>query len=210
MKQAIILILMLFSIITWGCDDNYFSDGGILDPNVGNLNLSTLEYLEKHPEKFDTLARLIRICGLENEVNRSGNTFFAPHDYSIHNYFRLLYADSPWPVLGELPAEVVADITTHLKNYIITGQQIVREELSPAYSYSTTLGGKKARFNLIREDYLDNVNKGASYIIFSVDVNQNPERSEVYQSAQVRVSNLRSTNGVVHELVPDSHIFGFK
>ena len=210
MKQAIVIILTLLSVITWGCDDSYFSDGGTLDPNVGNLNMSTLDYLEKHPEKFDTLSKLIRVCGLENEVNRSGNTFFAPNDYSIHNYFRLQYPDSPWPSLQELPEELKEEITGHLKNYIITGQQIVREELSPAYSFSTTLGGKKARFNLIREDYLGNVNKGASFIMYSVDVNTNPERSESYQSVRVIVSNLRSTNGVVHELVPDSHIFGFK
>lgn len=209
MKRFMAIIIGLCIILTWGCNDDYYSDGGLLDDQVAVLNTSTMQYLENNPDKFDTLSTLIKMCGLVDEINKTGNTFFAPQDYSIHNYFRLVLPDGPWPALEELPEELLEEISGILKNYIISGQQIVRSELSPTYSYATTLGGQKARFNLIREDYLGNVNMGAAFIVFSLDVSGEQSPRELYQSVRVAISGLRSTNGIVHVLTPDAHIFGF-
>lgn len=209
MERSIAIVIVFCAALTWGCNDDYFTDGGLLDDQVGNLNVSTMQYLGSHPEQFDTLTTLIRLCGLESEIDKAGNTFLAPHDYSIHNYFDLVLPDGPWPSLQELPDELIDEITLILKNYIIAGREIVRGELSTSYSYATTAGGKKARFNLVKEDYLGNVNMGAAYIVFSLDVSGEQNPRELYQSVRVAVSGLRSTNGIVHVLTPDSHIFGF-
>ena len=101
--------------------------------------------------------------------------------------------------------EAIAKI---LKNYIIPDNEIVRSELATTYSYDTTYGGTQARFNIVRDDYLENVNMGAKYIIFSLDVGI-PGVFEFYRSVQVETADLHSTNGIVHVLAADSHIFGF-
>ncbi len=210
MKQSIIAILLAGAFFICGCSDEYFTDGGVPADQTGVLNLSTMKYLESQPAKFDTLVILIKLAGLEAEVNKSGNTFLAPQNYSIHNYFKLLYPDeSKWPALSQLSDAEKKDITQILKNYIIPNKEIERNGLSPAYSYTTTSGGKKARFNLIREDYLGNVNMGAAYVIFALDTSPVGSTVERYQPVQVVTSGLRSTNGIIHVLDSNTHIFGF-
>jgi len=206
--KAIAFIGVLFIL---GCSDDYFADGGNRPADQsGDLGVSTMDYLKSHGESFDTLTTLIRLSGLESAVNSKGNTFLAPRDYSIHNYFQLLYPDPEKrpATLDAIPKEEMDRITAILKNYIIPNEEILRSKLASTYSYATTYGGRKARFNLVQEDYLGNVNMGAKYIIFSLDVSF-PGEKERYQSVQVATSDLRSTNGVVHVLNSNTHIFGF-
>ncbi len=193
-----------------GCDDDYFTDGGVLDENVGILGVSTLDYLKNEGAKYDTLVALIEMSNLETSVNATGNTFMIPQDFSIYNYLLLKLADldSPPEKLADLPEDIKTDIKEILRNYIIPGKEILREELSLTYSFETTLGGQKARYNILRSDYLGNVNKGAEYINFSLDIDPDP-KNEVFMSVRVVTSNLKSTNGVVHVLQSDSHTFGF-
>lgn len=210
MKRSIIAILLATVFFTCGCSDEYFTDGGTLDDQTGVLNVSTMNYLESQKGQFDTLAILIKVCGLEAEVNKSGNTFLAPQNYSIHNYFKLLYPEeNKWPPLTGLSTEEKAEITQIIRNYIIPDKKIERSGLSPAYSYVTTQGGKKARFNLTREDYLGNVNMGAAYVVFALDISATGSALERYQAVTVVTSGLRSTNGIIHVLDSNTHIFGF-
>lgn len=141
--KALIGIAGILLFLAWGCNNDYYADGGILDENVGELGVSTMDYLERCGADYDTLVALIKSCGLESEVNGVGNTFLAPRDYSIHNYFELIFTDpDKRPAsLSEINDEELEKISGMLKNYIIPGQKILREDLSTAYSYTTTLGG---------------------------------------------------------------------
>ncbi|RKD88260.1 fasciclin domain-containing protein [Mangrovibacterium diazotrophicum] len=205
--KSIIGVSFVILLFAFGCSDDYYADGGVLDDNVGELGVSTMEYLQENAAQFDTLVSLIEICGLEDEVNASGNTFLAPRDYSIHNYFELIFADlDEWPAtLNDIDADEMAKISVILQNYILPSQEILREDLTTQYSYATTLTGNSARFNLQQDDYLGNVNQGAQHIVFSLDVSGDSQ----YQSVTVVSSDLKSTNGVVHVLDSDTHIFGF-
>ncbi|WP_025764195.1 fasciclin domain-containing protein [Dyadobacter tibetensis] len=210
MKKSLTALLVATIFLAFGCNDEYFTDGGIQTDLSGTINMSTMDYLKTEPAKFDTLVRLIQLCGLETEIAKTGNTFLAPQDYSIHNFFKLLYPDeSKWPELSQLKSEEIDMISKILKNYIIPDQEIDRRSLSPAYSYATTQGGRKARFNLIRNDYLGNVNMGAAYIIFALNTSAPDSPVEQYQSVTVVTSGLRSTNGMLHILDSNTHIFGF-
>ncbi len=208
--KSFLLLVIGTAIFVSGCSDDYFADGGILPESAGVFEGSTMEYLESHPETFDTLATLIRLCGLENAVNREGSTFLAPKDYSIHNYFKLRFAElDAWPAsLSDIDAGYLAEIEQHIKNYIIPDRRVVREELQTSYSYLPTYGGGKARFNLTREDYLGNPNRGAQAIVFSLNMAEEGQR-ERYQSVRVVASDLQSANGVIQVLDSDTHIFGF-
>ena len=208
--RSLIGIVCMFIFLTYGCNDDYYTDGGVNDENAGELGVSTMDYLENNGADFDTLVTLIQICGLESEVNATGNTFLAPRDYSIYNYLILVYPekDTRPASLSEISEEKMEKISGILKNYIIPGQEILREDLSTAYSYTTTFGGKSARFNIFQEDYLGNVNKGAKYIVFSLNQSEEGDDAQ-FQSVQIVASNLKSVNGVIHVLDSYSHIFGF-
>ncbi|HRO46839.1 fasciclin domain-containing protein [Agriterribacter sp.] len=198
-------------LFTSGCSRDYFADGGTLNmEETSVLGVSTMDYLKSRPEVFDTLTALITLSGLEPVVNASGSTFLAPQNYSIRNYFNLVFPDPEKrpATFGDIPQDEMDKITEILKNYIIPDQEIVRAGLATTYSYATTYGDKKARFNLVQGDYLGNVNMGAKYIIFSLNMSE-PGQKEQYQSVQIISSDLRSTNGIVQVLNADTHIFGF-
>jgi hypothetical protein len=205
--KAIALISALFII---GCKDSYFADGAQPANQSGQLGVTTMQYLQNNPASFDTLTRLIKITGLEAAVNQKGNTFLAPRDYSIHNYFKLLYPDpANMPATLEALPQVEKDkIAQIINDYIIPNQEILRGKLATTYSYVTTAGSKKARFNVVTTDYLGNINMGAKFVVFSLNLAP-ATATEQYQSVQVATADLRSTNGVVHVLGSESHIFGF-
>lgn len=209
--KIFIAIAIVAVVITSGCSKDYFADGGIQDlDKTETLGVSTMDYLKSRPEVFDTLTTLITMAGLESEVNANGSTFLAPKNYSIYNFFKLVYPDPEKrpKSFSEITDEEMEGITKILKNYIIPGKEIVRSGLSTTYSYDTTYAGTKARFNIVQDDYLGNVNMGAKYIVFSLNRGF-PGGTEIYQSVQVETADLRSTNGIVHVLAADSHIFGF-
>lgn len=211
MKKTIITIFLASVFFSSGCSEEYFTDGGVQADQTGGLKVSTLKFLESEPARFDTLVALIKLCGLEAEVSRPGSTFMAPQDYSIHNYLKLLFPDeNKWPPLSQLSDVEKKEITQILRNYMIPDKEIERQGLSPAYSYATTRGGKKARFNLIREDYLGNVNMGAAYVVFALDTRKEGSNAEQFQPVNVVTAGLRSTNGIIHVLDSNTHIFGFK
>lgn len=209
MIKYIKTIALVAALFIAGCKDSYFSDGGGPVNTSGQLNATTMQYLQANPASFDTLARLIKLTGLEGEVNKKGNTFFAPRDYSIHNYFKLLYPDpaNKPATLDALPQSTKDEIAQIIKNYIIPNQEILRNNLATTYSYANTSDGKKARFNLVTTDYLGNVNMGAKFVNFSL--NTSTTTTEQYKTVQVVAADLRSTNGIVHVLASESHIFGF-
>lgn len=209
--KLLIGIALVTVVFTTGCSKDYFADGGTLNPDqTTTLGVSTMDYLKSRPEIFDTLTTLITMTGLESAVNASGSTFLAPKNYSIYNYFKLIYPDPEKrpKTFSEITDEEMANITRMLKNYIIPGKEIMRSELNTTYNYDTTYGGTKARFNVVQDDYLGNINMGAKYVIFSLNKGT-PGGTEIYQSVQVETADLRATNGMVHVLAADSHIFGF-
>ncbi|WP_276091031.1 fasciclin domain-containing protein [Pedobacter sp. JY14-1] len=209
MIKYIKTIALIAAVFIAGCKDNYFADGGGPVNTTGQLGVTTMQYLQDNPASFDTLARLIKLTGLEGTVNQKGNTFFAPRDYSINNYFKLLYPDpaNRPATLDALPQDTKDEIAHILKDYIIPNQEILRDNLATTYSYATTGGGKKARFNLVTTDYLGNVNMGAKFVNFSL--NTSATAAEQYKTVQIATADLRSTNGIVHVLASESHIFGF-
>lgn len=210
MKSKILIAIVALATTLAACSNDYYSDGGIVNENIGLLNVSTMEYLRVNKASFDTLVALIELTGMESAINSNGNTFMAPQDYSISNYFELAFSslDTPPASLSEIPQNILDDINTIIGNYLIPNEKIMREDLSSSYKFSTTYTGQKARYNLLQSDYLGNVNQGAEYINYSLNMSEDAGSNE-YLSVFVVTSNLESTNGIIHVLNADSHIFGF-
>lgn len=83
--KLIIIVLLGICILNTSCKkDPYIIGGGI---NNAKSNLTTYDYLKANQlHLFDTLLLLIDKAGMKDIINQSGITFFAPTDYSIHNY----------------------------------------------------------------------------------------------------------------------------
>lgn len=200
------------------CSDEYYSDGGILDPNIGKLEESTMSYLRSAGADFDTLVTLIDLTGMSSEIDNKC-TFFATPDYSIKKYLelRLVELETQPESLDQIPDDIMDEIEEIIRNYIISDETIMRDDLTTTYTMFTTNGGREARLNLTIDDYLSNPNMGAEYIKYSVNMKREPvgediddtEVSDRFMTVDILTSNLESTNGVIHILVPDSHMFGF-
>ena len=203
------IVFALF-ILLCSCKTDYYFDGGVLPENAGKLNVSNVDYLKQNASQFDTLVILLQLTGLEEVVNRANTTFMAPRNYSISNYFkiRFLQMENPPTDIYKMPEELVQEIKMILGNYIIPNEKITIDNLTPSYSYFTTFSDQTARFNILRSDYLGNVNKGAELINFSLNKSLNPD-IENYRSVLVNTSNLHSTTGIIHLLDSDTHVFGF-
>jgi len=73
-------LLGLFALCAaTACNDKYYEDGGLANPNYKG---TMLNFLETHP-KFDTIAKVVRLAGLEKEFSQDDFTFFAPTDQSV-------------------------------------------------------------------------------------------------------------------------------
>ena len=204
------LLCIAFCLSILGCKDKYFTDGGTLNPTTANYEGTTMAYLESKPQLFDSVTTLIKLCNLTSVVNASGTTFFAPQNYSVFNYLKLIYPDAKkMPKrLTDLTSDDLTEIATLLKGYIVPNQRILRKDLATSYSFYNTYVGKASRCNLVREDYLGNVNKGASYIIYGL--NSSSTGQDAFQTVKVAVSDVTTQTGVLQVLTADTHILGFK
>ena len=160
---------------------------------------------------FIPMEKIRELNKLEGAVNAPNSTFFAPQDYSIHNYFKLKYPDPTKrpKTFDAIPTADMEEIAAIIKNYIVPQSKILRTALSSQYTFGTSAGNQKVRFNLVKEDYLGNVNMGAAYIMFSLDVKPNASTPQ-FQSVKVVVSDIETNTGVVQTLNTDAHVFGFK
>lgn len=80
MKKIIGIIIIAAGVFLTACKkDDYIVGGGTHNAKV---DMTTLDYLRKNP-LFDTLCLLIDKAGIQNVVNESGISFFAPTDYYI-------------------------------------------------------------------------------------------------------------------------------
>ncbi len=83
--QYILIFLLASCLLNTACKKDKYKIGGSLDQ--AKVNMTTYDYLKANQRGlFDTLLLLVDKAGLKDMINQGGITFFAPTDYSIHNY----------------------------------------------------------------------------------------------------------------------------
>ncbi|MGE9312661.1 hypothetical protein ACLOAU_13515 [Niabella sp. CJ426] len=80
MKKSLYLLLGLIFFLSACKKNDYYKDSGVLDPT---FNGSILDYLQSKPAQFDSVAKLVRLTGMENVFQNEEITFFAPSDSSV-------------------------------------------------------------------------------------------------------------------------------
>lgn len=200
--------------------DDYLVGGSLHNPQ---FNGTTYDYLKTNP-LFDTLLLLIDKTGLKEEVNATGATFFAPTDYSIHNYVKKvvqarkrLEANDENLIFnfGELDFDELKD---SLRAYLFP-EKIERGGLNEVGKFYTAKDNEQ-RHIALRKDPSGEYQTGGltivpEYIYFSkvigaIDPIDNSDVPDAEQDMRVvaQTTGILTTTGVLHVLA-NSHIFTF-
>lgn len=213
---------LLFAAALASCaKDDYYRDGGFANPNFdGNM----LEYLESKPVEFDTIAQLIKLAGLDDELQSEDITFFTPSDREVKNLLgyvggyglnHYLYG------LGKDTVRVLADVDSliwkkHLQRHMFRGSNLLADypqvdhnlrEIYPGENYYS-VNNTVLNIGVVHHDV--NGVKYAGYRQLSISYIPDVSRpDEFWYTVMVSSSDIQPTNGVVHTLSKENAVFGF-
>jgi hypothetical protein len=205
---AFLAMTALFS----SCQKDYYYDSGLQN---GVYNESSLEVLEAQPFFFDSLVQVIHLAAMDDLMNDSSITFFAPTDHSIYKAMSFLNAEMHNKFedslrLEDVPAEVWRKFLTR---YIFRGKymlkDITRRDASQLNVYPgmnlESWDGYIMNLGVLFSDYEGTKDVGPRQITIT-DIGDLADPVKI--TANVATSDMQTRNGIVHVL-DDSHDFGF-
>lgn len=216
LKPVATLSILLAMVITSCKKDDYYNDGGKADPVFkGNM----MQFLESN-DKFDTIAQIVKLAGMEDVFKNENITFFAPTDEVIRRTIGLV--NTPIPELrgglnqllfdaGRDTLKTLSDVQPEiwrkfLGRYIFKGSYKLKDypqidfdlrELFPG-SYYYTYDSDVANIGVV----YNSVN-GVKYVGYrQLALSYLPDRSNPsnFGTAAVATSDIQPSNGVVHVL----------
>ena len=216
LKPFTLLAVLAVMVISSCKKDNYYVDGGKSDPMFkGNI----LQYLESNP-KFDTIAQIVKLAGMEKVFSEEKITFFAPTDEVIRRSIGQVNAvtqelrggvNQSLFNVGKDTIKVLSDINPviwkkFLSRYILKGAYRLKDypqldfNLKPIFpgSFYTSYFGDLANIGVVYNDVNGVKYTGYRQLSFSyIPDASNPSR---YIPVAVATSDIQPSNGVVHVL----------
>lgn len=211
--------------------ENHLIGGTPVDANQF-ANISTYDML-KGNTSFDTLIQVIDAAGLKDAVNKTGNTFFAPHDISVYNYLsaRTIQVQNQYGRDKKFALDSLLYYLTNnvrntrdsLKLYLL-GQPVVYGMMNTwGTAYATQLPGDTT---IISYEETRDVNLGYTTSVSTIPrlvyftqlwYRFTPSQSTPVSGMSntigvrtlVKTSGIRTSNGIVHALDPASHTLFF-
>ncbi|MGJ7031175.1 hypothetical protein [Niabella hirudinis] len=230
--KKIVMKLFVFSLLllTIACGKkDYFEDTGT---HVGSFNGTALQYLQSKPEYFDSLVKVIKLAGMEDQLNAKDITFFAPADSSIRDALRL--ANIQLDNLGKPRITKLEEISPaiwkkHLSKYLFHFSKSLNDfsqiDFGNINTYAGQMyqsaGGVSMNIGAVYQDVLlprkDNPNEynvikyaGARILTISYLTSPfTPRDVGTWRTAFVSSVNIKPTNGYVHLVKIAGHQFGF-
>ncbi len=218
-KYMLYLLGMTLGMITLfsSCSkDEYYVDGGKANPV---FNGTVLQYLQSNP-KFDTIAQIVKIAGMEDVFNNEEITFFAPTDEVVRRTIGLVNSRLPY-VSGKLNQQlfdnnkdtikVLSDVPAaiwrrYLMRYMLKGKFLAKDfpqldyglrQLFPGgyyFGYNGDLSNIGVVYNTA-----NNV-KYTGYRQLTISNVPDPSVPTNYTPGVVATSDVQPKNGVVHVL----------
>jgi len=231
MNKNLIRLAVLFSLLlTIACGKkDYFQDSGT---HAGAFNGTALQYLESKPEYFDSLVKVIKLAGMEQQLTAKDITFFAPADSSIRSAIRK--ANELLDRIGKPRITKLTDIAPgvwkkHLSKYLFKFSKSLNDFSQIDFSNINTYSGQ-----MYESVSGISMNIGAVYLDIQLPRKDNPNEYNVIKYAGARVLtisyltspftprdvgtwrtanissvNIKPTNGYVHLIRIVGHDFGF-
>ena len=216
LKSVPLLALLAIMVISSCKKDNYYVDGGKADPAFkGNM----LQYLESNP-KFDTIAQIVKLAGMEKIFTDEKITFFAPTDEVIRRTIGQVNAVRPELrfglnqflfTAGKDTIKTLSDINPiiwrkFLSRYVFKGAYKLKDypqldfDLKPIYpgSFYTSYDGDLANIGVVFNDV--NGVKYTGYRQLSFSYIPDPSDPTNYIPVAVASSDIQPSNGIVHVL----------
>jgi hypothetical protein len=219
----LVICSVLLMITVSSCKkDDYYRDGGLAK---AEFNGTILQYLQSNP-KFDTIAQIVKLAGLEDVFSKEQITFFAPTDEVIRRCIGQVFTKNPdinnginkrLYDLNKDTLKTLADVRPevwkkYLLRYVFKGKFLLKDypqldfDLRPLYpgGYYYTYTGDLANIGVVYNS-ANNV-KYTGYRQLTISSLPDPSNPNQFYSAAVASSDIQPTNGAVHVLAV---YFGF-
>ncbi|MCF3110397.1 hypothetical protein LL912_16550 [Niabella sp. CC-SYL272] len=229
-KNRIQLAIFVSLLLTMACGKkDYFEDTG---KHAGTFNGTALQYLQSKPQYFDSLVKVIRLAGMEQQFSANNITFFAPADSSIRSALRK--ANEQLDRIGKPRITRLEEIAPaiwkkHLSKYLFSFVKSLNDfsqiDFANINTYAGQMyqsaGGVSMNIGAVYQDVLlprkDNPNEynvikyaGARVLTISYLTSPfTPRDVGTWRTANVSSVNIKPVNGYVHLVGIVGHDFGF-
>jgi hypothetical protein len=214
-----LVCLAILMITVSSCSkDNYYKDGGLAK---AQFNGTVLQYLQSNP-KFDSIAQVVKLAGMEDIFTKENITFFAPTDEVLRRTIGIVNGRIP-EMQGGLNQQLynlkkdtikkLSDIPSniwrkYLMRYVLKGKFLLKDfpqldfNLRPLYpgGYYYGYNGDLSNIGVVYNSA--NTVRYAGYRQLCIAPIVDPSNPSYYwpMSAAVASSDIQPTNGVVHVL----------
>jgi len=214
-----IVCSVVLAITVSSCSkDNYYQDGGLANPH---FNGTILQYLQSNP-KFDTIAQIVKLAGMEDIFSKENVTFFAPTDEVIRRTIGIVNGNIPElqgglnQALFDLKKDTIKQLSDipqqtwrkYLMRYVFKGSYLLKDypqldfSLRPLYpgGYYYGYNGDLANIGVVYGTV--NTVKYAGYRQLCIAAISDQSNPQLYYNASAAIasSDIQPTNGVVHSL----------
>lgn len=220
-----ILFVMLLAglavaVVTSSCKKNDYTDTGLAQ---AKFNGTILQYLESKPLYFDTLAKIIKLAGMENTFNNEEITFFAPPDPTIQlgitklNQALLSVGRDTVSKLEDIKPQAWKNLlslyifrgTNRLKDYSQVDTMALDTYSGQGYlSYNNTPFNIGVIYNDAKNDNVTVKYAGYRQLMISY-IPDWTQPKKYWINTLVSSSDINPNNGIVHSLRIKNHVFGF-
>jgi hypothetical protein len=199
-----------------GCQKKYLDNTGVHEAKYDG---TIMKYLDDKPEYFDSLAKAIRLAGMESLFSDSIVTFFAPPSqcimasvYRLNQYLYLRGLDTVLD-LKQIDSSVWRET---LSEYVLRGRFVQKDfpqldttQLAtfPGQGY-TTISGEPMNVGVIFNDANGIKYAGLRKLCYSYIINPKDPAGGMINLI-VSSADVQPTNGVVHVLRLHNYYFGF-
>jgi hypothetical protein len=220
--KKLIMVCAAFLLLLSACKrDEYYRDGGLANPDYPG---TIMQYLEAKKVPFDTIAKIVKLAGMEEQFNKEDFTFFAPDDDVIKRTFGTVRTNGLNRYLFDAGKDTLKTLDQidpqvwkkYLQRYMFKGINRLKDYSQIDFGIRTVYPG--ALFYAYNGNVLNigvqfNDANGIKYIGYrQLMISYIPDISRPFDNwytNAVASSDIKPINGVVHTLKYTGAFFGF-
>lgn len=221
MKKLIFIYASILVIASSCKRDVYYRDGGTA---VAEYSGDMLQYLVSKPIPFDSIAKIIKLAGLEESFKKDTFTFFAPDNAYIRNTIGTINTDGLNRRLYDLGKDTLKQLSEispeiwkkYLQRYMFKGANLLKDYPQIDFNQKLMFPGQlyyslnKSIVNIGVEfqdaNGIKYIGYRQLYISYIPDISRPNDNWFV---TKISSSDIHPRNGVVHTLQYNGGNFGF-